>query len=104
MGGPVEVGLLEHGGDLGQQPPGGQDGAEDGLLGFQVVRWLPVGFGHRAQPAPGRWPARFGAGHRRGLRGPLPRRREAGCGPPLVEDVFDVALGDLQALGLEVGW
>jgi hypothetical protein len=80
MGWPVEVGLLEHSGDLGQQPSGGQDGPEDGLLGLKVVRWLPVGVGHRSQPSPGRWPARFRAGHRRGLRGPLPRRRDAGVG------------------------
>ena len=75
VGWPVEVGLLEEGGDLGQQPPGGQDRPEDGLLGFEVVRWLPVGVGHRAQPAPGRLLAGFGSGHRRGLRGPLPRLR-----------------------------
>ena len=103
MGGPVEVGLLEEGGDLGQQPPGGQDRPEDGLLGFQVVGRLPVGFGHRAQPAPGRRGARFGSGHRRGLRAPLPRALGLGCGPLLVEDLLDVALGDLQALAGQLG-
>ena len=54
VGGPVEVGLLEDGGDLGQQPPGGQDRAEHGLFGLQVVRWLPVGC--RAPGAGGPWP------------------------------------------------
>jgi hypothetical protein len=48
VGGPVEVGLLEHGGDVGQLLPGGQDGAEDGLFGLQVVGWLPVGCRHRS--------------------------------------------------------
>jgi hypothetical protein len=43
MGGPVEVGLLDEGGDLCQQPSGGQHGAEDGLFGLQVVRGLAVG-------------------------------------------------------------
>ena len=43
MGGPVEVGLLEDGGDLGQQLPGRQHGAEDGLFGLQVVGGLAVG-------------------------------------------------------------
>ena len=54
MGGPVEVGFLEEGGDLGQQPPRGEDRPEHGLLGLQVVRWLTIGGGHRAQAAPGR--------------------------------------------------
>jgi|GEM_PF-5036177 hypothetical protein len=77
VGGPVEVGLLEHGGDLVQQPSGRQDGAEDGLFGFLVVGRLLVGFGHWPQPSPGGLLARLGWGHRRGLRGALPRRR---CG------------------------
>jgi hypothetical protein len=77
MGWPIQVGLLEQRGDLGQQPPGGQDRPQHRLLSFQVVRWLPVGLGHRAQAAPGR-PLR--PGHRRGLRGPLPRRRDLGAG------------------------
>ena len=54
MGGPVEVGLLEEGGDLGQQLPRGEDRPEHGLLGLQVVRWLTIAGGHRAQAAPGR--------------------------------------------------
>ena len=104
MGGPVEVGLLEDGGDLSQQPPGRQHRAEDGLFGFQVVGWLPVGCGHRAQAAPARPRARVGSGHRRGLRAaaPPPPLR-LGWGPLLVEDLLDVALGDLQALAGQVG-
>jgi len=54
VGGPVEVDLLKKGGDLDQQPPSGQDRPQHRLLGFQVVRWLPVGFGHWSQAAPGR--------------------------------------------------
>jgi hypothetical protein len=54
MGGPVEVDLLDQTGDLGQQPPRRQDRPEHGLLGLQVVGWLPVGSGHRSQAAPGR--------------------------------------------------
>jgi hypothetical protein len=78
VGRPVEVGLLEQGGDLCQQPPGGQHGAEDGLFGLQVVGWLPVGIGYRTQAVPGCPRALVGCGHRRGLRAPpLPRRR---CG------------------------
>jgi hypothetical protein len=44
------------------------------------VGWQPVGFGDRAQAAPGRRLAGFGSGHRRGRRGPLPRRRGWGGG------------------------
>jgi hypothetical protein len=80
MGRPVEVGLLEDGGDLDEQPPRCQDCSKHRLLGFQVVRWLPVGWRHRAQAAPvcpWAWP---GSGHRRGLRAPLPRRRCGGGG------------------------
>jgi hypothetical protein len=77
VGGPVEVGFLDQGGDLAQQPPGGQDRPEHGLLGLQVVRWLLVGRGHRPQAAPGGLLARLGSSHRRGVRAPLPRRR---CG------------------------
>jgi hypothetical protein len=40
---PVEVGFLEHGGDLGKQPPRRQDGPEHGFLGLQVVRRLVLG-------------------------------------------------------------
>jgi hypothetical protein len=43
------------------------------------VRRLPVGYGHRPQPAPSRPGARVGSGHRRG-RLPLPRRRRCGWG------------------------
>jgi len=43
MGGPVEVGLLQEGGDLSQQLPRGQDRPEHGLFRFQVVGWCPVG-------------------------------------------------------------
>jgi hypothetical protein len=53
MGGPVEVGLLEQGGDLVQQPPRGQDRPEDGFFGFQVVRGLLVGRKDWAQPGVG---------------------------------------------------
>jgi hypothetical protein len=77
---PVEVGLLQHGGDLDQQPTGGQDRAQHRLLGFQVVRRLPVGLGHRTQPAPCRRRSAFGSGHRRGRRVPLPRRFGWGVG------------------------
>ena len=73
MGGPVEVGLLEQGGDLDQQPPGGQDRAQDGLLGLQVVGRLrarvpgaagPGGCACRAQPWSSPPPSRRGAGGR----------------------------------------
>ena len=81
VGGPVEVGLLEEGGDLAQQPPRSQDRPEHGLLSLQVVRWLAVRLGHRTQAAPGRPRARTSLRHgrlpragRRGLRAPLPRR------------------------------
>jgi hypothetical protein len=40
VGWPVEVGLLEHAGDLGQQLPGGQDRAQHRLFGFQAMRRL----------------------------------------------------------------
>jgi hypothetical protein len=80
MGWPVEVGLLEHAGDLGQQLPGSQDRAEHGLLSFEVVRRLLVRFGHRAQAVSGGRPARLCPGHRRGRRVPLPRRRDWGAG------------------------
>ena len=80
VGWPVEVGFLKHGGDLGQQASGGEDGAEDGLFGFQVVGWLAVGVEDRSQTASCRSGAWFFAGHRRGLRGPLPRRRDVGVG------------------------
>jgi hypothetical protein len=52
VGGPVEVGLLEEGGDLDQQPPGGQDRPQHRLFSLQVVGRLRVGCGHRAQAAP----------------------------------------------------
>jgi hypothetical protein len=45
---PIEVDLLDQGGDLGQQPPRGEHRPEDGLLGLQVVGWRPVGPRHRA--------------------------------------------------------
>jgi hypothetical protein len=80
VGGPVEVGLLEHAGDLGQEASGGQDRPEDGLFGFQVVGWLPVRVGHWPQPPPGRQPAWLDSGHRRGVRAPLPRRLGRGTG------------------------
>jgi hypothetical protein len=80
MGRPVEVGLLEHGGDVGQQPPGSQDCPEDRFLGLQVVGWRPVGVRHRSEPSSGRGPALCFVGHRRGLRGLLPRRGDAGVG------------------------
>jgi hypothetical protein len=80
VGWPVEVGLLEDGSDVLEQPPGRQERAEDGLFCFQVVRWRPVRLGHGPQVAPGRRPAPIGSGHRRGLRGPLPRRRDLGVG------------------------
>ena len=46
VGGPVEVGFLQEGGDLGQQPARGQDRSEYGLLSLQVVRRHVLG--HRA--------------------------------------------------------
>jgi hypothetical protein len=75
VGGPVEVGFLDQRGNLGQEVPGSQNSAKDGLFGLQVVRWLAVGVGYRSQAAPCHSGSRFSAGHRRGVRGPLPRRR-----------------------------
>jgi hypothetical protein len=37
-----------------------------------------------------------------GAAGATPPPPGSGCGSPLVQDVFDVALGDLQSLALEV--
>ena len=103
MGGPVEVGLLEDGGDLGQQPPGGQDRAEHGFLGLEVVGWLLVGCGHRSERSPGRWLARLWLRSSAGAAGATPPPPGRGCGSPLVQDVFDVALGDLQAFAWQIG-
>jgi hypothetical protein len=63
VGGPVEVGLLDQGGDLDQQPPRSQDRPQHRLLGLHVVRWLRVGRGHRAQAAPGGLRARLSPAH-----------------------------------------
>jgi hypothetical protein len=43
------------------------------------VRRLLVGFGYRSQAAFGRLPARLRLGHRRRVRGPLPRRLGLGA-------------------------